>query len=365
MVVMALTLTSSSRHSFRVFADQKRVVNLSIDGKKRVVVSNAPTVQEILTENGIDLKSGDIVEPEANTVIDQPNYNINVYKAAPAVVEDEGRFIQVVTGYRSARKIAAVAGVTLYPEDKAVIAQVQENSPSKTIGYKVSISRALPVQLIVNNQVINIRTHQPTIGQMLTEKGIEFKPEDIQGATPETPIRRGARVILAKLTQQTAVAVEDVAPTTQIIYDANRASGTVEVRRQGSSGRKQVTYLIEMINGAESKRTPLETVMLVAPVDKIEVRGSRSAVRTSSAGQPSAEQWARLRFCEAGGRYETNTGNGYYGAYQMNIDFWKAYGGNPNILPSQASPAEQDAVAQRGYARRGAQPWPVCGRFLY
>ena len=58
----------------------------------------------------------------------------------------------------------------------------------------------------------------------------------------------------------------------------------------------------------------------------------------------------------------TNTGNGFYGAYQFDLQTWQSVGGTG--LPSDAPPAEQDARAKALYARRGAQPWPVCGRFL-
>lgn len=72
--------------------------------------------------------------------------------------------------------------------------------------------------------------------------------------------------------------------------------------------------------------------------------------------------WAYLRQCESGGNYAANTGNGYYGAYQYDLSTWGNYGGYAR--PDLAPPAVQDAKAQETYARRGASPWPSCGRFL-
>jgi hypothetical protein len=77
---------------------------------------------------------------------------------------------------------------------------------------------------------------------------------------------------------------------------------------------------------------------------------------------PTAENFARLRQCEAGGNYSAATGNGYYGAYQFNASTWHALGFLG--LPSQASPATQDEAAQRLQAVRGWQPWPGCSRHL-
>ena len=65
---------------------------------------------------------------------------------------------------------------------------------------------------------------------------------------------------------------------------------------------------------------------------------------------------ARIRARESGGNYATNTGNGYYGAYQFSLGTWRGVGGSG--LPSNASPAEQDMRAQMLYNQRGCSPWP-------
>jgi len=64
----------------------------------------------------------------------------------------------------------------------------------------------------------------------------------------------------------------------------------------------------------------------------------------------------RIRMRESGGNYATNTGNGFYGAYQFTIGTWQGVGGSG--LPSDASPAEQDMRAQMLYNQRGCSPWP-------
>lgn len=79
-------------------------------------------------------------------------------------------------------------------------------------------------------------------------------------------------------------------------------------------------------------------------------------------GDPGPAAWAALRNCESHGDYTVNTGNGFYGAYQFDLQTWQSMGGSG--LPSDAPPWEQDARAKALYQTRGAQPWPVCGRFL-
>ena len=58
--------------------------------------------------------------------------------------------------------------------------------------------------------------------------------------------------------------------------------------------------------------------------------------------------------------YATDTGNGFYGAYQFDLPTWRSVGGSGN--PAHASPAEQDMRAGLLIDRRGLQPWPTPSR---
>jgi resuscitation-promoting factor RpfA len=84
-------------------------------------------------------------------------------------------------------------------------------------------------------------------------------------------------------------------------------------------------------------------------------RASRSAIRVLT-----GDVWARLRACESGGRYNVNSGNGFYGAYQFHPGTWRGLG-FPG-LPHQAPPEMQDEAARKLQARSGWGQWPVCSR---
>jgi transglycosylase-like protein len=83
--------------------------------------------------------------------------------------------------------------------------------------------------------------------------------------------------------------------------------------------------------------------------------------RVTAAARPSDDLiWQRLRNCEAGGRYDRNSGNGYYGAYQMSAGTWRSLGykGLPHLAPAEA----QDEAARKLQARSGWGQWPACSR---
>lgn len=72
------------------------------------------------------------------------------------------------------------------------------------------------------------------------------------------------------------------------------------------------------------------------------------------------DAFAAVRFCESGGDYARNSGNGYYGAYQYAIGSWANYGGFSR--PDLAPPNVQDAKAHADVAARGWSAWPTCAR---
>ena len=94
------------------------------------------------------------------------------------------------------------------------------------------------------------------------------------------------------------------------------------------------------------------------------------AVIPNVEGFPTQAQWGALRHCESTNNYQVASSNGlYYGAYQFWPDTWdsvarKYYPRLVGVLPSQATPQDQDRMAYKLWELRGSQPWPICGRHL-
>lgn len=90
-----------------------------------------------------------------------------------------------------------------------------------------------------------------------------------------------------------------------------------------------------------------------------------SAVSLTTTGLAHAAPdsvWDRLAQCESGGRWNINTGNGYYGGLQHSLRTWRAFGGEG--MPHHASREEQIRVATRVQATQGWGAWPACSRKL-
>ncbi len=97
------------------------------------------------------------------------------------------------------------------------------------------------------------------------------------------------------------------------------------------------------------------------PVEK-PFKAPAAAAGVSSSGKSinlaRASMWDRIARCESTNNWSINTGNGYYGGLQFNLQTWRSVGGSDfAAYPHHASRAEQITVANRLYAKRGTQPW--------
>jgi len=87
---------------------------------------------------------------------------------------------------------------------------------------------------------------------------------------------------------------------------------------------------------------------------------------SSPADAGTDAEWDRLAACESSGRWDINTGNGYYGGLQFAKSSWDWVGGERYAAyPHQATREQQIAIAERLLDRQHiSNAWPACSRKL-
>ena len=341
-----------------VHAGNERIVTIYHDNQEQIVATNATSVSEVLQRANISVGAHDSVEPGADTKLIAQNYTINVYRARPVtVIDGEHRYV-IMSPYQSAKKIAEAAGLVTYNEDIFTLSRIDDFLAEGGIGLKLTILRSTPVSLVLYGQAIAIHTQSKTVAELLKEKKISIGSSDGVSPAVDTPLSAGTTVDVYRNGVQTINEEQAVTFGVQKIQDADQDVGYKEIKEAGTPGKRVVTYEIDLKNGKEVSRKEIQSVVTIQPKDQVEVIGIK---RKGFAGNID-EAFAALRSCEAGGNYDRNSGNGYYGAYQFNISTWAGYGGY--TIPSEAPASIQDQKAYETYQRRGWQPWPACSQRL-
>ena len=330
-------IASGITHAINVKASSSdHLVTIYDHGVSKVLLSNASTVGGAIKQAGLSVDSKDLVEPAANSKLVASRYRINIYRARPILIID-GKVRQVVlTAHQTPQQITAVAGIKLYPEDKTTIEQV--SNLTQATGLQLTIHRAVPFNFTLYGKTTTVRTQATTIGQMLSEKQIKLNKDDRVLPSVETKIVPGLEVKLWREGVQTVTIQEPVAFQTEKIADADRAVGYHEITTIGKDGVSNVTYEITIKDGQEVMRKKIASLTVEPPIQQVEVVGTKSSY------SGSLSQWLlRLRTCESSGNYQTNTGNGYYGAYQFSQATWNSLG-TGYAFAYQAPPAVQDQM---------------------
>lgn len=333
-------------------ADEK-LVTIYDRGAEKTIVTKARTIREALklAKFSIDERQ-DVVEPSLDSEMVAEKYNINIFRARPITIVDGNKRLKVTTAEQTPALIAKAAGIEVFEEDKTTLSN-SDNMAVDGANMVMKIDRASMVNFVLYGKESAIRTYAKTVGELLKEKNIDPKKDDTLSVDRSAKIIPGMKIELWRNGKQTVTTEEDVKFEVEKVQDANRDSGYREVKQAGENGKKNVTYEIEMKNGVEVSRKEIASVVTKEPKKQIEIVGTKSS--TSFSGSFS-EALARLRSCE--GNYTSNTGNGYYGAYQFDKRTWGNYGGYE--LASDAPAAVQDEKAWQTYKARGWQPWPTC-----
>ena len=112
---------------------------------------------------------------------------------------------------------------------------------------------------------------------------------------------------------------------------------------------------------------PLQTLELVSSNIIQKSIPRKITVGSKPISTQDLEVWQALANCEAGGNWDTNTGNGYYGGLQINPVSWSYISSTLGIIAKFASDAtmeEQIAVGRVMQEASGWGQWPACSSKL-
>ena len=330
----------------------ERLITLHDAGQDKGILTQSKTLREALETAHIPVDPNDIIEPGLDEVLVARNYDVNIYRARPVTVVDGAVRQKVMSPYQTAKQIAAHAGIVLHNEDKVKL-DANTDMVSEGAGVQLTIDRATEFTFVLYGKKMTAYTQEKTVGAMLKSKNITMAVDDTLTVPKSSPIVPGMTIELWRNGKQTLTEEQEVPFATEKVKDMDREIGYHQVKTPGIPGKRTVTFEIEMRNGKEVARAEIQSIVTKEPVKQVEIVGGKMSNTFSGS---FAEALARLRSCEGG--YTSNTGNGYYGAYQFDRQTWGGYGGF--AVASDAPPSVQDEKAWLTYQRRGWQPWPSC-----
>jgi uncharacterized protein YabE (DUF348 family) len=365
--LFALVLVGLVGGSFAYFLAQK-TVTLTVDGQSREVSTYADTVGEVLSDEGLQPASHDVVLPAKDAAVGDGD-TVVLNRARPLALTVDGVRSDV---YTTARSVDGALDELGYRADDLVLsASRSERVPLD--GMDLSVQTPKDVTLIADGQQQVVSTTAATAGDLLAERGIALSPTDRTSLFPAQPLLDAMVLQVFRVQVSDVTAVQPIDYKTVETPDAEALVGTRTVVTKGVEGEQTITYRVTVTDGVETGREQTGTAVTRPAVDQQVAVGTKPKPAAPPAPAPAAtgggapavaggSVWDDLAKCEAGGNWAINTGNGYYGGLQFNLGTWKANGGSG--LPSDASREQQIAIGERVQAAQGWGAWPACASKL-
>ena len=254
------------------------IVIIDYDKKRQAVPTNAKTVGDLLQKIEVRLNPGDIVEPSRSTEIIGDNFRVNVYRAVPVTVIDGGQKTYAYSAAATPRSIVKQAGVSVYPEDRLRLEPTENFLTDSSIGERVIIDRATPINLNLYGTHVPLRTQATTIGDLLKERDIELGAGDSVQPSPNEKITKDTQIFVIRKGKQIVSEEQQIAMPVETVEDENLSYGSTAIRQQGAPGKKIATFEIELQNGVEIGRRLIQEVVSQEPVRQIVARGTFSDI---------------------------------------------------------------------------------------
>ncbi|MDR6416111.1 uncharacterized protein YabE (DUF348 family) [Pseudarthrobacter sulfonivorans] len=349
------------------FVGNNKTVTLNVDGKVTSVQSFGGTVGQVVKSANVELKPADRVSPSADVKVENGTViNVNMAKAVKVSLDGAEKTVSTtapnVAGLVTELGVASASSVSVPKDAQLAVA-----------GSFVSISTPKSISIVADGKVAKATTTAGTVAQVLEDAGITLGVNDRTSQPGNAHVVNNMVVKVSRVdTSKTATTTEKIAFNSLTTESDELFKGEEEITQAGTAGKVKKTFKLVLVDGREASRTLVSEKVSVQPVTEQITVGTKAKpaapARTAGANTGAAApammnqaMWDKIAQCESGGNWSINSGNGYYGGLQFDVQTWIGSGGGayaPNA--SLATKAQQIDIANRVYAQRGLQPWG-CG----
>lgn len=254
------------------------------------------------------------------------------------VVSVNGQNRNITTLSSTYRKALSNNGIVVGPKDKTTpsLDSRVEN------GKKISIKRAVRVQVEVDGKQLNIKSAEDNVMKMLQAEEIKLRQFDKVYPAKNSVIKDGLRVIVTRVETKEIKENKPIEFATVVEKDDELEKGSSRVVQEGQLGEKETVTKILYENGKEVSRKVIAETIKKQPVQKIVAMGTLSFYTPSRGGKVAYTNSMRMRATAYTAGYEStgkNPGDAGYGitatgtVAKRNSDSYSSVAVDPRVIP--------------------------------
>lgn len=281
-----------------ITVDRARSVTLSIDGDVQTILTPLEAPQAILTAQGITLSDTDRIWLDGTSVTEAdmvvwpvPVDEIAIQSAYTVTIVDGDTETTVTTTGLTVGDALFDAGITVFLTD-TVDPTVETNLTSDVT---VTIDRALPVTINVDDTTIDTRVQGSTVADALSETGIALMGLDYTIPAETDTVTADMTINVLRVSE--ALETTDTPLPYQTVYQAD---STMELDNRaiiqaGQAGVERLTERVRFENGLEVSREPISTEVVTAIQNEVVAYGTNIVLRNVETSEGTRQYWRVIR----------------------------------------------------------------------
>jgi uncharacterized protein YabE (DUF348 family) len=225
------------------------------NGKKQVIFSKSEKLFQAMSDNGISLTSGLVLEPNRYTVLDGKTIQVAIKNSIiPVNIVEGNRSYTIQTSQNNVRNILLSCNITIGPKDLTY----PELDRQIHAGSTIVIDRAVPLTISYGKSTYEMETQNRTMKEVVAEAKEELEiPDDEVNQVlmaSEEKIKPFQEIAVTRITNEEIREYESIEPSVEYYDDWDLDEGNENINDYGSSGEKEKVYSITKENGTEISR---------------------------------------------------------------------------------------------------------------
>ena len=248
-----------------------KAVNLSVDGTASSAHVFGSTVGDVLDNQGIAVKPGDVVVPAADAPISDGD-TITVKYARLLTLTVDGKTRQL----RTTETTVDGALLALGLRGEGARLSVSRSQTIGRQGLTVSIVTPKAVTVVVDGKTTKKTIAAATVGEALTQLGVRVGKADKVNPPVTTRLTSGVKIAVQRVQTKDKKVNESIAFGTTKKKTSDLYADQTKVSRAGVAGVRTVTVRTTVVDGKVVSTKAISSKVTKAPVDRIVLVGTKA-----------------------------------------------------------------------------------------
>ena len=274
LVVLAMVLT------FGITA--RKSVALSVNGKTKMVTTYAYSVDGLLRQQGIKVKTHDLVDSTSGGQL-RNHTAVTVRSAYQTTIVIQG---QRVPFWTTATSMDQLLGFFEENRKQAMKVTVDVGNVYNQLTGGLVINQAGPVTVIADGKTSVAPDGKLPAASILDSKGIVLGKEDRVSVEHD----QGATVLrVQRVTHGNTQRTIPIAFATRTVVDQSLAPGQTQVRQAGVAGQRLQTIQVTYVDGQAESEQVVKEETVAMPVDQVVAVGPDKPKEGQNSGRQSQD----------------------------------------------------------------------------